>query len=115
MPFTKTVEPGNKLPPVEASYHLILLPVALRLETVAPEQKLCGLLPVGAAGGLQVVLVEPFKVILPTLNVPPILVAEYEISLKVTVCVVEKSVKSQLYPLPAELQLPLPEVPVPES
>ena len=42
----------NAEPPLEAAYHLILLPVALKLATVddTPEQNVCVDEPVGAEG-----------------------------------------------------------------
>ncbi len=40
------------LPPVLVEYHWIVVPVAVRFATVPLLQKLCAVLPVGAAGAL---------------------------------------------------------------
>jgi hypothetical protein len=50
--LTSAVDVASGDPPDEAAYHCILVPVAVRLATVglAPEQKLCDALPVGADG-----------------------------------------------------------------
>ena len=48
MPLVKAVVLLNKLPLEAASYHLRAVPVADKLETCAPAQKLCAALPVGA-------------------------------------------------------------------
>ena len=50
MPFTKTVVPGSKLPPLDASYHLIFVPIAIRSFNVPALQIVCVALPNGAAG-----------------------------------------------------------------
>jgi hypothetical protein len=50
--LTRAVDVARGDPPLDAAYHWMLVPVAVRLATVglAPEQKLCVALPVGAAG-----------------------------------------------------------------
>jgi hypothetical protein len=50
--LTRAVDVASGDPPDEAAYHWMLVPVAVRLATVglAPEQKLCVALPVGAEG-----------------------------------------------------------------
>ena len=54
MPFMRDVLLFKTLPPVLAAYHLMLVPVAVRLATVPLLQKLWEALPVGAAGELMV-------------------------------------------------------------
>ena len=57
MPFVSAVLVLNTLPPVLAAYHLIAVPVAVRLATVPLLQKVCDALPVGAAGTAFTVMV----------------------------------------------------------
>ena len=61
MPSNKDVVSDNAVPPVAVVYHLILLPVAVKLETVAtgePQKTWTGF-PVGVAGtGLTVIFIE---------------------------------------------------------
>jgi hypothetical protein len=47
---------ANEEPPLEAAYHLIPDPVAVKFATVAPVQKLCDADPVGA--GEDVIVTE---------------------------------------------------------
>ena len=54
MPFVSAVLVLNTLPPVLAAYHLIAVPVAVRLATVPLLQKVCDALPEGAVGALIV-------------------------------------------------------------
>ena len=54
MPFVSAVLVLNTLPPVLAAYHLIAVPVAVRLATVPLLQKDCVELPAGAVGTLMV-------------------------------------------------------------
>ena len=70
MPLTKGVVVANAEPPVAAAYHLIPVPVAVKLATVGVglAQKVCVAAPVGAAGiGFTVIVifflhVTPFTV-----------------------------------------------------
>ena len=52
MAVAKAVVVTNAVPPLDAAYHFIAVPVAAKLATVgdAPEQKDCVAEPVGAAG-----------------------------------------------------------------
>ena len=52
MAVAKAVEVANAVPPLDAAYHRMAVPVAVKLATVgdAPEQKDCVAEPVGAAG-----------------------------------------------------------------
>ena len=52
MLLVSAVEPDSGLPPLEAAYHWIAVPVAARLATVGllAEQNDCDALPVGALG-----------------------------------------------------------------
>ena len=54
MPFVSAVLVLKTPPPVLVAYHLMLVPVAVRLATVPLLQKVCAALPVGAAGALMV-------------------------------------------------------------
>ncbi len=54
MPFVSAVLVLSAVPPVLAAYHWSEVPVAVRLATVPLLQKLCAVLPVGAAGVLMV-------------------------------------------------------------
>ena len=67
--MVKAVELDNAVPPVDAAYHCMLVPVAVKLATVALLQKVWEVLPVGAAGAFivtvtssLVALSQPFKV-----------------------------------------------------
>jgi hypothetical protein len=52
MPFTKAVDVVRRVPPVDASYHFIVVPVTLKLAIVGdtPEQNVWDEAPVGADG-----------------------------------------------------------------
>jgi hypothetical protein len=52
VPLTSAVEVASGLPPLEAAYHWIEVPVAARFAAVGlpAEQNDCAALPVGAAG-----------------------------------------------------------------
>ena len=54
VPFVRAVLVFKTLPPVLVEYHLMLVPVAVRLATVPLLQKLCAALPVGADGSFIV-------------------------------------------------------------
>ena len=54
VPFVSAVLVLKMLPPELVEYHLMLVPVAVRLATVPLLQKLCEALPVGAVGVLMV-------------------------------------------------------------
>ena len=66
MPFTSAVDVGNGLPPLEAAYHLMAVPLGARLATVglSPEQKDCAALPVGAPGVALMVTVTSSRALL---------------------------------------------------
>ena len=55
-PSVSTVVESNKFPPVSASYHWILPPVADKSATVEIAQKVCWASPVGGAGPLFIKL-----------------------------------------------------------
>ena len=65
MPFTKAFVLRYSVPPVTASYHLIAIPVAAKLDTVGevPEQKDCAAVPVGAPGVVLTVAVEAVAIV----------------------------------------------------
>jgi hypothetical protein len=52
VPFTNGVDVASAVPPLDAAYHCIAVPVAVRFATVGevPEQNDCAAVPVGAAG-----------------------------------------------------------------
>jgi hypothetical protein len=52
--FVSAVLVLKTLPPVLVEYHWIVVPVAVKFATVPLLQKLCAVLPVGAAGELMV-------------------------------------------------------------
>jgi cytochrome c oxidase assembly protein Cox11 len=54
VPFVSGVLVLKTLPPVLVAYHWIVVPVAVKFATVPLLQKLCAVLPVGAAGVLMV-------------------------------------------------------------
>ena len=54
MAVTSAVVEAKAVPPLEAAYHLIDEPVAVKLATVAELQNVCEALPVGVAGALMV-------------------------------------------------------------
>ena len=54
MPVVSAVLVLKTLPPVLVAYHWIVVPVAVKFATVPLLQKLCAVLPVGAAGALMV-------------------------------------------------------------
>ena len=54
VPFVSGVLVLKTLPPVLVAYHWIVVPVAVKFATVPLLQKLCAVLPVGAAGALMV-------------------------------------------------------------
>ena len=58
MPETKAVVEVKAIPPDEAAYHFIVVPVATKLETVAEPQKDCAI-AVGAAGSEFIVTTTP--------------------------------------------------------
>ena len=69
MPFMRDVLLFKTLPPVLAAYHLMLVPVAVRLATVPLLQTVCVALPAGAVGTLMVAVTtkrvvdsQPFRV-----------------------------------------------------
>ena len=55
-PSVNAVEGSSKLPPVAASYHWILSPVAVKSATVAVSQNNCSASPVGAAGTVTLIV-----------------------------------------------------------
>ena len=57
MAVAKAVEVANAVPPLDAAYHSMPAPVAVKLATVgdAPEQKDCVAEPVGATGVVLIV------------------------------------------------------------
>ena len=66
-PSVNAVEGSSKLPPVAASYHWMLSPVAVKSATVAVSQNNCSASPVGAAGAVTFIVmyslhVTPFVV-----------------------------------------------------
>ena len=66
-PSVNAVDGSSKLPPVAASYHWILSPVAVKSATVAVSQNNCSASPVGAAGAVTFIVmyslhVTPFVV-----------------------------------------------------
>ncbi len=54
VPVVRAVLVLSAVPPVLAAYHWIAVPVAVRLAIVPLLQKVCAVLPVGAAGVLMV-------------------------------------------------------------
>ncbi len=53
MPLTKEVELAKAVPPVNAAYHFMAVPVATKFATVAEVQKVCAT-AVGAVTGVMV-------------------------------------------------------------
>jgi hypothetical protein len=59
VPVTKAVVPANAVPPVEAAYHFIAVPVATKFATIAELQKVCAT----AVGAVAVVMVTATAVL----------------------------------------------------
>jgi len=59
---SQAVELANALPPLEAAYHRIAVPVAVRFATVGllPEQKVCDALPVGGPHWITNLVLNPY-------------------------------------------------------
>jgi len=70
---TKAVFVANTVPPVDVKYHLILVPVADKLNTdgVTYAQNFCGVVPVGADGATFTVI---FLVAVVVPHKPPLVV-----------------------------------------
>ena len=71
MPVTNAVEVGSTVPPLETSYHCMLVPVADRLAIVGkePEQNVCVADPVGAEGVAFTTTVALALLLLPLISV----------------------------------------------
>ena len=55
------VELAKAVPPVLDAYHFIAVPVAVKLDTVAPEQKFWVVVPVGAGVSFTILTEKPLN------------------------------------------------------